>query len=115
MFQYFNDISEFPRSNYETEDIYKIKGQILETVRKPRTGKAFQNFTGYQICHRKVSFQCPKTIIPFMPSRPQIPLKKFFEKFAKKVLRFSQILHNIYEGERRDENTKRNSVNATDR
>ena len=35
--------------------------------------------------------------------------------FAKKVLRFSQILHNIYEGERRDENTKRNSVNATDR
>lgn len=46
---------------------------------------------------------------------PQIPLKKFFEKFAKKVLRFSQILHNIYEGERRDENTKRNSVNATDR
>ena len=50
-----------------------------------------------------------------MPSLPQIPLKKFFEKFAKKFLRFSQILHNIYEGERRDENTKRNSVNATDR
>ena len=42
------------------EDIYKIKGQILEITRKPRTGKAFQNFTGYQICHRKVSFQCFK-------------------------------------------------------
>ena len=37
------------------------------------------------------------------------------EKFAKKVLRFSQILHNIYEGERRDENTKRNPVNEADR
>ena len=41
--------------------------------------------------------------------------EKFFEKFAKKVLRFSQILHNIYEGERRDENTKRNPVNEADR
>ena len=30
MLQYFNDISVLPRSNYETEDIYKIKGQILE-------------------------------------------------------------------------------------
>lgn len=60
MFRYFKDISEFPRSNYETEDIYKIKGQILEITRKPRSGKVFQNFTGYQNCHRKVSFQCLK-------------------------------------------------------
>lgn len=60
MLQYFNDISVLPRSNYETEDIYKIKGQILEITRKPRPGKVFRNFTGYQICHRKVSFQCLK-------------------------------------------------------
>ena len=60
MFQYFKDISERPRINYETEDIYKIKEPILEIMRKLRTGKAFQNFTGYQICHRKVSFQCFK-------------------------------------------------------
>ena len=60
MFRYFYDISVLPRTNFETEDIYKIKGQILEITRKPRTGKAFQNFTGYQICHRKVSFQCLK-------------------------------------------------------
>ena len=57
MFQYFKDISELPRINYETEDIYKIKEPILEIMRKLRTGKAFQNFTGNQICHQKVSFQ----------------------------------------------------------
>ena len=57
MFQYFKYISELPRTDYETEDIYKIKGKILEIMRKPRTGKNFRNFTGYQICHQKVSFQ----------------------------------------------------------
>ena len=100
MFQYFNDISVLPRSNYETEDIYKIKGQILEITRKPRPGKAFQNFTGYQICHRKVSFQC---------------LKISNSIHAISAANPTQILHNIYEGEKRDENTKRNSVNAMDR
>lgn len=78
MFRYFKDISEFPRSNYETEDIYKIKGQILEIARKPRPGKAFQNFTGYQICHRKVSFQCLKISNSIHAISAVKPIQKFF-------------------------------------
>ena len=84
MFQYFNDISVLPRSNYETEDIYKIKGQILEITRKPRTGKAFQNFTGYQICHQKVSFQCPKTSNYIHAVSVVNPVQKIFLKNLKK-------------------------------
>lgn len=84
MFQYFKDISELPRINYETEDIYKIKEPILEIMRKLRTGKTFQNFTGYQICHQKVSFQCPKTSNFIHAVSVVNPVQKIFLKNLKK-------------------------------